>query len=239
MQGTVQGLLVEAKAEIDAGDRHYAVAAQKITAAMAEQPELTWASVGREVGKDGTWVRRLVTSFKDYSPESGEDFKVDWERGTHTAEIREGVRSKPELVAEALEDPEVAQAVAAAASPQALANVDVAASTETYMRKRKATKAPPEDAASHQLGGVGPGATSDRLHGETMEPMIDKVHAALMSARNRWLKHGFRLALTKAEGLSELDAEVTEIGRLYAEMLDLYDAAKATKLANEAEGARA
>ena len=75
----------------------------------------------------------------------------------------------------------MAQAVAAAATPEALANVDIATSTETYLRQRKAEaeRVPPEDAASRQLGGIGPGAMADKLFNESMEPLIHKVRGDL------------------------------------------------------------
>src|SRR4029077_9752078 len=125
--------------------------------------------------------------------------QVDWQRGSHgtAAEIEAGARrliaEKPAEVASeiarAMEDPEVAQAVAAEASPKALGNVDIAASTESYMRKRAATKPPPADAASRQLGGIGPAAMAEKIHNESMEPAITRIIGSFWSARQRWTQH--------------------------------------------------
>ena len=140
-------------------------------------------------------------------------------------------------IAKAMEDPAVAQAVTAQASTTALGNVDTAASTERYMRNRRAQTPPPDDAASHQFGGTGPVEMSQRIHDETMEPRLHSLYHAAKSAENQMRKYGFRMALTD---LGEFDQErerLTEAGKLIALFLDEIDAAEETKKANETEGA--
>jgi hypothetical protein len=124
-------------------------------------------------------------------------------------------------------------------SDDALGAIDTAASTSSYLRKEARRQPPPENAASRKLGGVGPQAMADKLFNESMEPRLNRIHSAFKSAEIQWLKFGFRLALTPVEEFEELDAQMREIGTLYAQMMDLYDAAKEAKVANEAEGAKA
>ena len=135
----------------------------------------------------------------------------------------------------------MAQAVAAAATPEALANVDIATSTESYLRKRKteAEHVPPEDAASRQLGGIGPGAMAEKIHNESMEPAITSLWAAAEKALGRKRRHGFRLALTKLGEFDEVREELVHVGKLVAEFLDDVDAVEEHRKQNEAEGARA
>jgi hypothetical protein len=162
-------------------------------------------------------------------------------------EISRAIVTNPEYakklapaIAKAMETPEVTQEITTQASQQALGNVDTAASTESYLRRRKAAAEhePPEDAASRQLGGVGPAALADKLHKETMEPRLDRIISAFDFAAIHWGQYGFRLALTDVDEFDELDERLARVGKLYAELMDLYDAAKAAKIANEAEGAR-
>jgi hypothetical protein len=140
-----------------------------------------------------------------------------------------------ELVAEQLADPAVAENAMRASSPDALRNVDTAAGTESYMRRRQAAP-PPADAASHQLGGVGPQETADQIHANALEPRIDRVLSALASLKTHVGIRGANLALTDVSEFDELDRQVQEMSELFAFMLDAIDGAKAAKLANEAEG---
>jgi hypothetical protein len=142
-------------------------------------------------------------------------------------------------IAKAMENPEVAQAVAAAADDTALTNVDIATSTETYLRRKReeAKHQPPDDAASHRLGGTGPVELSQRIHDESMEPRLHSLYSTAKSCENQMHKYGFRMALTD---LGEFDQErerLTEVGKLVALFLDELDAADDAKKANETEGA--
>jgi len=160
---------------------------------------------------------------------------------SHTKRVlRESPQAVAKDIAEAMEDPDVAHAVVQAASTKGRQSIETAADTVDYIeRKQQTPHVPPPNAASHKLGGIGPGALSNKLHNESMEPLIHKVLFALKSAKLRWMKHGFRLTLTEVHELDELDEQVKEIGALYAEMLDQYEAAKDAKIDNEQEGATA
>lgn len=157
-------------------------------------------------------------------------------------EIGKAMATRPEFakrmaphIAKAMETPGVAQEVAAQASQAALGAVDIATSTESYMRRRAAQTPPPADAASHQLGGIGPAEMSDKLFNETMEPRLDSLYFAAKSAENQEAKFGFRMALTDVGEFAEMRDRLTEVGRLIAHFLDMVDAAEVTKQANEAE----
>jgi hypothetical protein len=130
--------------------------------------------------------------------------------------------------------------VMSAMAPEALNRIDIAAATETHLRKRgKVQHEPPLDAASRLLGGQGPGAASKQLFNESMEPLIGRVYFALQNAKTQWQRFGFRLALTDlGQEMDEMDEMVHNIGVLYAEMHDEYDAAKAAKVANQVQGER-
>lgn len=140
-------------------------------------------------------------------------------------------------IAEAMEDPEVAQAVTAVASTQALLNVDAAAASEGYTRREAVRKPPPDNAASHQLGGDGPVGLAQRLHDESMEPRLHSLYSRAKSCENQMQKYGFRMALTGLDEFEEERERLVEVGKLVALFLEELDAAEDAKKANEAEGA--
>lgn len=245
---TIDRRLNAAKKYIAKGDEFYEKAADEIVAAQKEDPTLSYPEIGRRVGKSRTWVRTLVqwrtSGMTSPTPHAREE-----NAHQDITSTRRVARERPEefarVAAKAMEDPHIAQAVAANSSPQALRNAEDASAIESYERRRDQARharetehVSPPDAASHMLGGVGPAELADKLHSETMEPRIDKVYFALEFAKTHWERHGFRLALTDVSEKGELDARMTEIGQLYAEMMNQYDAAWAAKLANEKEGTR-
>lgn len=115
-------LLDEAKVEIEKGDNHYAKAADKIIAAMKADTTLSYREIAKRIGKSDQWCRRLVQSRTNATPESGEEFQVDWERGSHatTEEIEEGARK-------ALADPAKRQKIFSGLSPTEQAEVGASA----------------------------------------------------------------------------------------------------------------
>jgi hypothetical protein len=242
--------LARAKEYIAEGDNYYAKAADEIIAAMDEDADLSWTVVAARVGMSDRWCRRLVTQRRDHlvAGDPAHQFKVDWERGSHatTEEVERGVqkaladptkaKALAPSIAKAMETPEVAQAVSAQSSREALTNTSIAASTESYMRRRAAETPPPADAASRSLGGIGPAAMSDQIHSMSLEPYITRVSHALASLRTHVGIRGAHLALTDVDEFASLDEEVRKAGEDFAFMLDSIDAAKAAKLANEAEG---
>lgn len=88
--------LALAKDYIARGDEFYAMAAEEISAAMDERPELTWAQVGRDLDRDPSWVRRLVTSFRNRAVAPDEPFKVDWQSGNYETPAAKRVLADPE-----------------------------------------------------------------------------------------------------------------------------------------------
>lgn len=99
------GYPANAREYITKGDEFYEKAAAAIAAAMDERPELTWAQVGRDVGRNESWVRKLVTSFRNPSRRDDEHFTVDWRSGANTQDVAAG---------RALRDPEQRKQVFAA-----------------------------------------------------------------------------------------------------------------------------
>jgi hypothetical protein len=250
MAAGTQDHLARAKEYIAQGDSYYAKAADEIIAAQKEDPTLSNVEIARRIGRNESWVRRLVQARTISPPEaSGEGFKVDWERGSHATaeEIEKGAKKiladptrakglAPSF-AKAMEDAEVAQAVSSESSLGALKNVDAAASTEVFMRKRAAQTPPPADAASRKLGGVGPAEVSEEIFQMSLEPRVDRVEATLRSLKTHVEIKGAHLALTDVGEFDALDERMREIGVLFTFMLDAVDDAKRAKLANEAEGA--
>lgn len=236
--------LARAKEYIAEGDSYYAKAAIEIRAAFAEGA--SWVAIAQAVGKSETWVRRLAASPET---ETEQGFRVDWERGSHAtaAEIDAGVqkaladpakaKALAPSIAKAMEDAEVAQAVSTESSMGALRNVDAAATTEVYMRTRAGRTAPPADAASRSLGGIGPAAMSDQIHDMALEPRLTRVEGALGFLKTHVEIRGAHLPLTEVEEFDKLDERMTEMGALFAFMLDAVEDAKRAKLANETEGA--
>ena len=234
-----------ARGYIAKGDGFYLKAADEIVAAQKDDPGLSTREIARRLDRSARWVEQLVRARTSAEPVPQGDLKIPWDRGSHatTAEIEAGARKliaeKPAEVAteiaQAMEDPEIAQAVTAESSQKALDNVGIASSTESYLR-RKANEKPPPDAASHQLGGMGPGAMADKIHNETMEPALDSVYNMIEKAYGRYERHGFRMALTE---LGEFDRErerLIQCGQRIAFFLEQLDAAEAAKASNEAEG---
>lgn len=77
---TAHARLVVARDYIARGEDYYRKAAEEIVAAMKEDPTLSFAAVGKALGKGKDYARRLVLSYTSDSPESG---GIDWERGSH------------------------------------------------------------------------------------------------------------------------------------------------------------
>lgn len=248
MAAGTQDHLARAKEYIAQGDNYYAKAADEIIAARQADPGLSYAAIGARVGKGETWCKDLVRSRTNGRPDA--EFKVEWHRGQHatTEEIDKGVKKAladpakakglAPSIAKAMEDAEVAQAVSAESSLDALRNVDAAATTEVYMRKRAAETPPPADAASRKLGGIGPNAMSDAIFRMALEPRLTQVEGALQSLKTHVEIRGAHLALTDVGEFGVLDERMREIGVLVAFMMDAVDDAKRAKLANEAEGAQ-
>jgi hypothetical protein len=76
-----------AREYIAKGDEFYAKAAGEIVAAKEERPELTWAEIGRQLGRDESWVRKLATSFRNPARRDDEPFSVDWQSGANTQDV--------------------------------------------------------------------------------------------------------------------------------------------------------
>jgi hypothetical protein len=214
----------------------------RLKAIREADPGLGLRKIGDLVGKGPSWVKDVLNCPSGSTP--------TWTRGTHgtKAEIDAGVKKAladparakefAPSIAKAMEDAEVAQAVSAESSLDALRNVDAAASTEVYMRKRAAETPPPADAASHSLGGLGPHGMSDAIFRMALEPRVDRVEGALRSLKTHVEIRGAHLALTDVGEFGVLDERMREIGKLVAFMMDAIDDAKRAKLANEAEGAQ-
>lgn len=225
----------------EARRRAYIGAAERI-AEYKDKTGCTNVLLASKISADQGTVSRLLkwhkSGYKAATPFLMDEQATGRAALSHTKRtLRERPKEVAADIAEAMEDPEVAQAVTAHASPKALGNVDVAASSESYVRKQQQRRKPPADAASNQLGGVGPAETSQQVHDESMEPMLDRLYHTAKSAENRMERFGFRLALTELGEFNEVRERLIEVGKLVARFLDEVDAAEEVKEANEAEGA--
>lgn len=88
--------LALAKEYIAKGDDYYSRAAAEIVAAKEEYPELTWVEIGRRLGRDESWVRRLVESFRKSAAAPETEFKVNWQSGDYEKPAAKRVLSDPE-----------------------------------------------------------------------------------------------------------------------------------------------
>ena len=231
----------------DAKREAYKAAAEEIAAYM-EETGVGSTGVATPVGKPEREIRRLMewrrSGYKAQTPFLMDEQATGRAAVSHTRKVlREQPQSVAKDIAAALEDPDVAHAVVEAASSKGRQVLDNASHTVEYVEGKRRPQTdrdlvgdPSQAPASDSLGGVGPGALSQRLHDASMEPGINGVHKALRSLKGRVDRHGPRLALTDVEEFDELDAQVQEISELYAFMLDSIDAAKRAKVANEAQG---
>ena len=131
--------LAKARDYIDKGDDFYMKAADEIATWLDGDASRTHKQAGDGVGKSRSWVDTLLKN-RDIRLANSDDAvtqSMDWRRGSHatTEELED-----PERIAKALEKPEVAKAVAKAATPKAAKAIVQATETESL---RRAVEEPP------------------------------------------------------------------------------------------------
>ena len=127
--------LAKAREYIDKGDDFYLKAAKEIRAWLDANASRTQKQAADGVGKSDWWVREVLRNLAEAESGHGTvtngSHKMDWRRGSHATKDE---LENPERIAKALEKPEVAEAVAKAATPKAAKTIVQATETETLRR---------------------------------------------------------------------------------------------------------